>query len=396
MSGKILVTGGAGFIGSHLVDRLLAAGYEVRVFDNLDPQVHGELRDEGKWPAYCNPDAEYILGDIRDRDALREAMRGMDAIFHEAAAVGVAQSMYDVERYVDVNSRGTAVLLDILVNDTTIRDQVRKLIVASSMSIYGEGSYTCPEHGTVYPRLRPNEQLEARDWEVRCPISRSGAQFTTFKPAGGDVCNLPLQPLATDESKPLYCTSIYAITKKDQEEMCLTVGWACKIPTVALRYFNVYGPRQALSNPYTGVAAIFSARLLNNRSPVIFEDGLQSRDFVHVSDIVQANLRALKSDTANYGIFNVGTGRSLTILDMAQALATRLNSQLKPEVAKESRAGDIRHCFADISRIGALGYQPRVRFEDGVSELVEWVRAQTAVDQFEQAKAELKKRRLTM
>jgi dTDP-L-rhamnose 4-epimerase len=301
-------------------------------------------------------------------------MRGVDVIFHQAAVVGVGQSMYEIERYVNVNSCGTAALLDLLANE---RHQVRKLIIASSMSIYGEGKYRCVEHGEIYPQLRSDEQLAARDWEVYCPF-----------------CGQMVEPLPTDEGKPLYPTSIYAITKKNQEEMCLTVGRAYSIPTVALRYFNAYGSRQALGNPYTGVAAIFSSRLLNGQPPVTFEDGLQSRDFVHVSDIVQANLLAMEREEMDYGIFNVGTGRSLTILGMAQVLSQHLDGRLEPRATNKFRTGDIRHCFADISRIKALGYQPTMCFEDGMAELVDWVRSQFAVDGSEQAHEELAKRGL--
>ena len=376
MGEKVLVTGGAGFIGSHLVDALLEAGHKVRIFDALDPQVHGGLRERGAWPDYLATGCERILGDVRDRDALGRAIDGMDVIFHQAAVVGVGQSMYEIERYVDVNTRGTAVLLDILANES---HRVRKLIVASSMSLYGEGKYCCAEHGEVYPRLRSDEQLAVQDWEMHCP-----------------TCGQPVEPLPTDEDKPLYPTSIYAITKVDQEEMCLTVGRAYGIPTVALRYFNVYGPRQALSNPYTGVAAIFSGRLLNSRPPVVFEDGLQSRDLTHVSDIVRANLLAMEREEMDDGAFNVGTGRSLTILGVAEALSQYLDSGCPPEIAQTFRAGDIRHCFADIGRIQALGYQPSEQFEDGVAELVEWVRVQTAIDGFERAREELASRGLAV
>ena len=282
--------------------------------------------------------------------------------------------MYDVERYVDANTRGTAMLLDILANE---KHRVRKLIVASSMSIYGEGTYRCAEHGEVYPALRGEEQLRARDWEMRCP-----------------QCRQPVVAVPTGEDKRLHPTSVYAITKRDQEEMCLTVGRAYGIPTVALRYFNTYGPRQALSNPYTGVAAIFSSRLLNGQPPVIFEDGLQSRDFVHVSDIVQANLVAMDRQEMDYGAFNVGTGRQLTVLDVAQALIQRLGGRADPLIAGEFRAGDIRHCFADISRLRDLGYEPGVKFEDGTAELVTWVHSQRAADGFEQARSELVRRGL--
>lgn len=377
MAESILVTGGAGFIGSHLVDALLAQGHRVRVFDNLEPQVHGGCRESGTWPDYCNPGADYVLGDVRDREALRKALEGIDVVFHEGAMVGVAQSMYQIERYVDVNTRGTAVLLDILANDAAVRDRVRKLVVASSMSIYGEGTYACPEHGQFYPVLRSEASLAARDWEFHCP-----------------TCGAVLQPVPTAEDKPLQATSIYAIAKKDQEEMSLAVGRAYGIPTVALRYFNTYGPRQALSNPYTGAAAIFSGRLLNGRAPVIFEDGRQIRDLTHVSDIVQANLLALAHDGMDYGAFNVGTGRALSILDMAEALIEHLGSALTPEITTTARAGDIRHCYGDISRIRAFGYAPKVRFEDGIADLVAWVRSQTAVDRFDGAKDELVKRGL--
>ena len=376
MTEKILVTGGAGFIGSHLVDALLRAGHEVRVFDSLEPQVHGGLREREEWPGYLAAECEKILGDVRDRDALQKAVTGVDVVFHQAAVVGVGQSMYEIARYVDANTRGTAVLLDVLANEN---HRVRKLIVASSMSIYGEGKYECPVHGVVYPNLRSIEQLTARDWELHCP-----------------ACGQPVEPLPTGEEKPLYPTSIYAITKRDQEEMCLTVGRAYGIPAVALRYFNVYGPRQALSNPYTGVAAIFSSRLLNGRPPVIFEDGRQSRDFVHISDIVQANLLAMEREEMDYGVFNVGTGRALTVLDVAEALVQHLDGGVEPEIAHRFRTGDIRHCFADVCRIQALGYQPTVRFEDGVAELVAWVRSQTTVDGFERAREELVKRGLAL
>ena len=269
MGKKVLVTGGAGFIGSHLVDELVAQGNEVKVYDSLEPQVHN-----GKKPGYLNDGAEYVFSDIRDREALIKALEGVEVVYHEAAAVGVGQSMYQVHKYVDVNTLGTALLLDLLVNE---EHEVKKLVVASSMSIYGEGKYECGECGIVYPRVRSDEQLKAREWELRCP-----------------ECGRAVKPLPTDEEKPLHSTSIYAITKKDQEEMCLTVGRAYGLPTVALRYFNVYGPRQALSNPYTGVCAIFSCRIRNNNPPLIFEDGMQSRDFVSVYDIVAANLLAMK------------------------------------------------------------------------------------------------------
>lgn len=378
MPENILVTGGAGFIGSYIVDALLAAGHTVRVLDNLEPQVHGALRAQGAWPAYCNPHAEYQLGDIRDIDAVAQALQGIDVVFHEAAMVGVGQSMYQVARYTDVNTHGAAVLLQAIVDAS---QRPRKLIVASSMSIYGEGAYTCPQHGLVYPSLRPEAQLAARDWEMYCPVPGCGQHAA---------------PCPTPESKPIYPTSIYAINKRDHEEMFLAIGRAYKIPTVALRYFNVYGARQALSNPYTGVAAIFSARLLNGKPPVVYEDGLQRRDFTHVSDIVQANLLALDHPAADDGIYNVGAARPLTILEVAQALTHHMGLDLTPEVVHKFRAGDIRHCYADTTHLKALGFSPRVSFEAGVAELVEWVRRQTAADAFEQARQELQQKGLAV
>ena len=375
MAQTILVTGGAGFVGSHLVDALVERGYRVRVFDSLRSEVHG---DEPRRPDYLNPAAEFIEGDLLDLAALRQALAGVDAIFHQAAAVGVGQSMYQIRQYVEMNSLGTANLLQILV-DERHHLRVSKLIVASSMSIYGEGAYQCDEHGVVYPQLRSAEQLARREWDMCCPR-----------------CGQPTEPLPTNEDKPLFPTSIYAITKRDHEEMCLSIGRAYKIPTVALRYFNIYGPRQAVSNPYTGVAAIFSTRLLNGRRPLVYEDGHQSRDFIHVGDIVRANLLALESSAADYQVFNVGTGRPSTIREVATNLAEALGVELAPEILGRFREGDIRHCYADISRIRqVLGYKPKVEFAAGIRDLIDWLRTQTAVDRVEEAQGELARRGLT-
>ncbi len=356
---RILVTGGAGFIGSHLVDGLVAAGHRVRVLDNLDPQVHGAGATR---PRHLHPAAELHVGDVRDRAAVARALDGVEVVYHEAAAVGVGQSMYQIEHYVSVNSLGAAVLLEGIVER---RAQLRKVVVASSMSIYGEGAYRAPDGHSVHPPLRTEADLAARCFELR------------------DASGHPLTPLGTPEEKPLQPTSIYAITKRDHEEMFLAVGAAYAIPVVALRYFNVYGPRQALSNPYTGVVAIFSSRLLNRRAPRVYEDGQQTRDFVHVSDIVQANLLALERDAANGRIYNVGTGRPTSVLQVAEVLG-------------QYRAGDIRHCVADISRIQQeLGYRPQVAFVDGLRELLAWLRTQSAEDTVEAASRELAARGLT-
>lgn len=373
MACNSLVTGGAGFIGSHIVDALIERGHKVRVLDSFDPQVHGE---NPGIPNYLNEEAELIVGDIRDREALRRALEGVEIVFHEAAVVGVGQSMYEIYRYTEANTLGGANLLDILANE---RHSVRRVIVASSMSVYGEGKYICDECGVIYPRLRPDEQLGRREWEMKCPH-----------------CGREAQPALTDEDKPLYPTSIYAITKRDHEEMFLCIGQAYGIPVVALRYFNVYGPRQALSNPYTGVAAIFSSRISNGRPPVIYEDGLQSRDFIHVSDIVRANLLAMEKEEANYEVFNVGTGRRLTVLDIAEVLIEKLGMDgLEPQIVGRYRRGDIRHCYADISKIGEkLGYEPQVRFEEGISDLIAWVNEQEATDRFEKVERELTEKAL--
>jgi dTDP-L-rhamnose 4-epimerase len=284
--------------------------------------------------------------------------------------------MYEIVRYVSGNTGATAALLEILANEP---HRVEKLIVASSMSIYGEGAYRCPNDGIVHPRLRPFEQVERRDWRMRCPR-----------------CGESIEPVPTTEEKPLMPTSVYAITKLDQELLCLTVGAAYDIPVVALRYFNTYGPRQALSNPYTGAAAIFASRLLNNRSPIIFEDGHQQRDFVHVSDIARANVLALESEAANGHALNIGTGRPLTIMAVATTLARLLGTSLEPEIVGKFRAGDIRDCYADISRARELiGYEPRMTFEDGMGNLVNWLSQQQPEDRVPLATVELERRGLT-
>ncbi|GIW05459.1 MAG: nucleoside-diphosphate-sugar epimerase [Dehalococcoidia bacterium] len=367
---KVLVTGGAGFIGSHLVDALLAAGHDVVGFDSLDPQVH----PSGEWPPYLNPAAHWIRGDVRDADALAAALDGVEAIHHLAAFVGVGQSMYEIRRYIDGNNVGTAVLLEAAV---ARRDRIRKLIVASSMSLYGEGRYLDSRGAPIAPRPRSEAQLRAHDWTVYGPDGQ------------------PATPIPTDEEKLPQPTSVYAVSKRDQEELVLAVGNAYDIPTVALRFFNVYGPRQALSNPYTGVAAIFSSRLLAGRPPVVFEDGEQTRDFVHVSDIVQANVLALERDGANGQVVNVGTGRAVAIREVAETLARVLGRPIPPEITGQFRAGDIRHCVADISRARRLlGYEPRISFEEGMAQLAEWVAEQPPDDRFDEARQALEARRL--
>jgi dTDP-L-rhamnose 4-epimerase len=361
---KILVTGGAGFIGSHLVAALTLQNHSIRVLDVLVDQVHGVV------PHELPSEVDVVKADVRDQRSVEAALDGVEVVFHQAAEVGVGQSMYEIERYVGANTLGTATLLKALV---ARREQIRKLVVASSMSIYGEGAYRCLECGPVSPSLRPAAQLEARDWEMRCPR-----------------CQSILEAMPTPETKPLDPASVYAVTKQDQEQLSIIVGRAYGIPTVALRYFNVYGSGQALSNPYTGVAAIFSSRLLNRQPPLIFEDGLQSRDFTHVSDIVQANLLAMESEAANFQAINIGTGRATSVRQISELLARGLEVDIEPSIVGRFREGDIRHCFADISRARRLlGFEPTVRLEDGIPQLLEWVKLQPAQDGVVKATEEL-------
>lgn len=366
---RVLITGGAGFIGSHAAAALLGAGHEVRILDNLSPQVHGAQRQR---PPYLAADAELIVGDVTDALVVDRALRGIDKVLHLAASVGVGQSMYDIEPYVRTNELGTATLLQALT-----KHPVERLIVASSMSVYGEGACRSAGRTIVAPNERSIDQLKHGDWELH------------------DGLGSPLVPIPTPETKQPALSSIYALNKFAQERMCLITGQAYGIPTVALRFFNVYGPHQALSNPYTGVLAIFAARLLNCRSPLVFEDGLQRRDFVHVKDVARACLLALESECSN-DVFNIGSGESRTILSVALDLARVMGrSELVPAITGKYRAGDIRHCFADIEKIrNLLGFTPRVAFGDGLAGLAGYLADQIADDQAEKATRELLQRGL--
>jgi dTDP-L-rhamnose 4-epimerase len=372
MRRTVLVTGGAGFIGSHLADALLQRGHRVRALDSLDPQVHGP---EQRRPDYLDSEVELIVGDVRDPHAVASALEGVDTVFHFAAKVGVGQSMYAVENYTDVNNRGTAVLLEALT-----RNPVERLIVASSMSLYGEGLYRDAEGNLSVGQERTLDQLKQRQWEVT------------------DLRGNPLTPIPTPETKPPTLASVYALSKYDQERLCLMIGRAYNIPTVALRFFNVYGTRQALSNPYTGVLAIFASRLLNDSPPLVNEDGLQRRDFVSVLDVAQACLLAMEKapDVAGQS-FNVGSGRNYTVLEVGRRLAEVLGKNIEPEITGKYRVGDIRHCFADISLTRSLlGYEPKIQLEDALIELAQWLEGQIAVDRVQQAAAELSARGLTV
>jgi dTDP-L-rhamnose 4-epimerase len=365
MPETVLITGGAGFIGSHLADELLARGYRVRALDSLIPQVHeGESR-----PEYLAEDVELQIGDVRDVDALRRALDGVDSVIHLAARVGVGQSMYEIAEYTSANSFGTAVLLEVLAEKP-----VRKLLVASSMSVYGEGLYRAENGDEVEPPERTREQLERREWE------------------------LPgLEPVATPETKRLGLSSIYALTKYDQERASLVCGAAYGISTVALRLFNTYGTRQALSNPYTGVLAIFASRLLNDRRPRVFEDGLQRRDFVSVRDVATAFRLALEHHGSDGTAVNVGSGRSVTVREIGENLAATIGKQLEPELTGEYRVGDIRHCYADIGLARtALGYEPAVELEAGMAEIASWLEGRVATDRVDAAAQELAQRGLAL
>jgi dTDP-L-rhamnose 4-epimerase len=372
MPKRILLTGGAGFIGSHVADELLRNGYDVRALDSLIPQVHG---DSGGRPEYLSSDVELIRGDVRDRDTLKKALRGVDAVYHLAAKVGVGQSMYQIAGYTQANNEATAILLEALIDRP-----VERLVVASSMSIYGEGLYRDVEGTLVSGAERPLAQLKARGWELT------------------DQRGLPLTPVPTPESKPANLASVYALSKYDQERMCLIVGRAYGLPTVALRFFNVYGPRQALSNPYTGVLAIFASQLLNDEAPIIFEDGYQQRDFVNVADIARACRLALEVPGAADQVFNVGSGDHVTVRDIAASISAVMNKEhIEPVISGQYRSGDIRHCFADTTLAErVLGYRAQVSFEDGLAQLAEWLEGRVTVTRAAEARTELVARGLTV
>jgi dTDP-L-rhamnose 4-epimerase len=362
----VLITGGAGFIGSHFADELLRCGYRVRALDSLVEQVHGGADR----PEYLDPQVELIVGDVRDEEVVSDAVEGADAVVHLAARVGVGQSMYEPAAYSSANTAGTGVLLQAL-----LEHKIERLLVASSMSIYGEGLYRDADGNAVVDAERTREQLARREWE----------------PQPG------LAPEPTPEWKTPSLASVYALTKYDQERLCLIWGQAYGVPTTALRFFNVYGPRQALSNPYTGVLAIFASRLLNGNPPLVNEDGRQRRDFVAVSDVARACRLALESDRAAGQVLNVGSGRSISVLEIADLLAAALATDVQPEITNSARAGDIRHCFADITLAReALGFEPHVTLEDGIAELVEWLADQEADDRVESAQVELRSRGLTL
>lgn len=366
---NILVTGGAGFIGSFLVDRLIKLAYNVTILDNLEDQVH-----QGQKPEYLNSQARFIKGDVRDYNVFKSALKNQDVVFHLAASVGVSQSNYEITRYSEVNVTGTANLLDIIINHRNIK--IKKILAPSSMTAFGEGQYKCTTHGIVEPPLRDFKQMKKKDWFIYCP-----------------KCSNRVTPVATDETASQPCNSIYALTKKAQEDMLHLIGPMYDLPVTTLRCFNVYGPRQSLSNPYTGVTAIFISRLKNNQAPVVYEDGLQSRDFISVHDVVNAFIQAMKSQKANYQIFNIASGKPTSIKDIAEILARLMKVNIKPQISLKPRKNDIRHCFANIQKAKKiLKWSPKVTLGQGLKELITWSQTQMAQDDFARVTKELKQK----
>lgn len=366
---KILVTGGAGFIGSHTVDMLVDRGYDVRIVDNLLGQVH-----QSKKPSYLNKKAEFIQGDISDSNSWEKWLHDIDAIIHLASMTGIAQSMYEPNEYCKNNIQGTANFYELLVKNKAIRKKIKKIIIASSKTLYGEGAYKCKNHGLIFPELRPVEQLEKKDWELKCPH-----------------CNNVMDAVPIPEEKPAQCLSVYALTKYSTERLALMYGQTLDIPTVAFRYFSVFGPRQSLSNPYTGVCSIFLSRIKNGQQPVIFEDGNQLRDFIYIEDIARVNLLALEKSKKTK-VYNVGLGKGVSIKDAALTIGEVLGIKTDPVVTNEFRYGDTRNDISDNSKIEKdLGFKPQYSFREGIEKLVEWGKEIKAQDKFEQAEQERKK-----
>lgn len=374
---NILITGGAGFIGSNLALNLIKKGYNITIFDNLSPQIHGENPTKTS-PLYKTIKDKVIIikGTVESRSDWVKALEDQDAVIHLAAETGTGQSMYEIARYTNVNIGGTAILLDILANTN---HQVKKIVVASSRAIYGEGKYQCLEHGIVYPDQRSERDMLLGDFECKCPI-----------------CNNVVTLCSTTEDSKIHPTSVYGITKQNQEQIILTVCKSLGIAAVAFRYQNVYGPGQSLSNPYTGILSIFSTRIKNNSEINIFEDGLESRDFVFIDDVVQATILGLESERANNQVYNVGTGVTTDVISIANSLCNNYGGNVPLNISGNFRLGDIRHNFADISKIQTqLHFQPKWTFEAGIAEFCNWVNAQEVQkDNYDQSIEEMKKKGL--
>ena len=354
--GRILITGGAGFIGSHLAIKLSDMNHVVTVIDCLSPQIHGEVPEQSMLYKSIADKVRFIRGDVCKRDDMLSALAEQDVVVHLAAETGTGQSMYEIDRYTRVNVGGTALLLDILANTKT---DVKRVVVASSRAVYGEGKYLSKELGAVYPKHRSAEDMAAGDFSIKYP-----------------GCVAPLQLTGTDEQSKLHPSSVYGITKQVQEQLVMTVCPAIKLEPVALRYQNVYGPGQSLSNPYTGILSIFSDLILAGRPVNVFEDGTESRDFVFIDDVVDATVLAVEKDAAAGEVFNVGTGKPTSVLTVAETLMKSYGGNSKVEITGNFRIGDIRHNYADISKIRRLlGFKPSRSFEQGLSLFCDWVRA---------------------
>ena len=372
---NILITGGAGFIGSNLTKKLVEQGFEVTILDNLSKQIHG-LDQNSTLYSSIKDISTFIKGDVCNKSDWQKALKNQDAVIHLAAETGTGQSMYEISRYNQVNILGTSHLLDILANES---HSIKKMIIASSRSIYGEGKYLCKNNGVVYPSKRQDIDMNKGEFNLVC-----------------NKCNEPLQLLATDEDSKVHPSSIYGITKQQQEQMILLIGKTLNIPAVALRYQNVYGPGQSLSNPYTGILSIFSTRLLNGNDIDIYEDGQESRDFVFIDDVVNATILALEKTEANNQIFNVGSGIATSVTEVANSLKSLYNSDVKISVSGKYRLGDIRHNYADLSKIkNALGFSPKFDFILGITSFVNWVKTQEVMeDKYETSIQELKNKGL--
>lgn len=368
---NILITGGAGFIGSNLSLKLIEKGHTVTVLDNLSPQIHGENPENSPLYMAIKDNVRFIKGDVRIRDDWSVALKGQDAVVHYAAETGTGQSMYEIERYVDVNIKGTGILLDILAND---EHTIKKIVVASSRSIYGEGKYSCPNCGIVYPNARIDDDMLNEDFAVKCP-----------------QCSIDVEILATDEESKIHPSSLYGITKQNQEQMVMIMGNALNIPAVAFRYQNVYGPGQSLSNPYTGILSIFSTLIMNGKTINIFEDGKESRDFVYIDDVISATIMGIEDDRANGHIFNVGYGEPVDVLTVAQTLVGAYDKNVEIKVSGQYRLGDIRHNYADLKRIEeTLGFKPSYSFKSGITKFANWVITQNIQkDTFEKSLSEM-------
>ena len=370
---RVLITGGAGFIGSNLSLKLIEKGYEVTVLDNLSPQIHGEYS-----PLYesIKDKVNFIKGTVLSYDDWKKALDSVDVVVHLAAETGTGQSMYEIEKYTDVNIKGTSIFLDILANG---KHSVKKMIIASSRSIYGEGKYDCPKCGIVYPNERKDEDMAKGDFAVKCPY-----------------CGMDAKLLATDEESKIHPSSIYGITKQVQEQMFLVMGKSLNIPAVAFRYQNVYGAGQSLSNPYTGILSIFSTRIKNGNDINIFEDGKESRDFVYVDDVVEATILGIEKDEANYEVFNVGLGEAIDVNTVASTLTRAYDSNSKITISGNYRLGDIRDNYADLKKIKSkLGFEPKISFEEGIRRFTAWVNAQEVVeDKYEKSIEEMKEKGL--